>query len=177
MVIIPFIAIIGYICTIIFFELLAGVLIDNIKREYPEIKSIDIFSDLGRRTLDISFYNNKHIILENVNSCLKGNIRVKRIGEYGFIKYGRYSVSSVIDIGIIENELKVKFYNVNDIIKNYDLIYNYAVSLEKRDSEKYNKYAGGIWVWDENNLKRIKFNDRWYVLFSFSWESTHENSY
>ncbi|MDR1388727.1 MAG: hypothetical protein LBJ31_01950 [Treponema sp.] len=122
MIIVLFIGIVGFACTIVFFEWLADTRVDKIRTEYPEIKSVETSSiELGPRTLDISFYDGKRIILENVNKQLKGDIRVKRIGEYGFVKYGRYSFSETIDAGILENELSIRLNNVNDIIENYIL--------------------------------------------------------
>jgi hypothetical protein len=165
-----FIFITGIICIIIFPECLTDVLADRIKKNYPEIKSIIISNDLDRRAIDISFHNNKRIILENANAQLGGDMRIKRIGKFGFEKYGRYSSSPTVDVSILENELNVKFNNINDIINNYSLIYDYAASLERRDSEKYSDYSGGLWVWDKNDIKKIEFKGKWYAIFSYSME-------
>ena len=106
-------------------------------------------------TIDISFGENKGLIISRVNENLRGDdMRIEKLGGYRFIGFNSdFSGSPYLHKKILETELSIELKTVIDIIKNYDKIYSFVESLEDIDSEKYTNYRKAPdWSWGTYNV-------------------------
>jgi hypothetical protein len=139
------------------------------------VEKVEILYDSGiyymELTLEITFHDGKKLLLIRVNKEKRGNIWLRRIGDYGIYAYsystrhpGNEISYNAIYTGIIAKETGVQLNDVDDIIMHYNDIYNYVNSLEDINSEKYahiNK-VWSAWAW----------NPEWgFKIIEYTWQT------
>jgi hypothetical protein len=135
---------------------------EQIQEKNPEVQIVEIYefwwtNYLG---LHISFHDGRQLYLSNVRSDLKAPFRVAKVGEYIFCSYFQLSDGSynwnnnTVPIGLIGQELGLSLNTVHDVIKHYDTIYSYMLSLRDINEEiiqaeiaRHGKNYEPWWIW------------------------------
>jgi hypothetical protein len=177
-----YLGLLSFVVLVVVFYFSIGSVQETILRENPEVKTVnDInegYFDYSLK-LDIVFYDGRILRIEGLNRQLKGDIRIERIGDYGFHGYtDHYGHSPYLYKKIIENEIGIKIKGIKDIISNYNNIYTFVKNLEDINSGKYSKYDKGTsWVWSVElrgiNFKTYEFKGERYVIFREDWTSKY----
>jgi hypothetical protein len=119
--------------------------------------------------MEIYLPQNKKLIVEQVNSNLRGEIKIRQIGGYRLFSYNSDgSRSPYLPKYILEDYAHLKVDNLLDIIGNYNSIYSFIETFDDIESQKYkniNKINIGPWSANIFNIKIYNLKDKQGVFF------------
>jgi hypothetical protein len=147
----------------------------------PEVEKAEVLYNHGTLvhpefTIEITFRDGRKMLLLRVNYKQEGDIRLKRIGDYGFFIYGHTRDDHItrgptLEMAIIARETGKQLDCVKDIIVHYNVIYDYVDGLENIDAEKYAEIdITSEWVWDPIwKFKIIEYKGDKNIIFREQW--------
>jgi hypothetical protein len=156
----------------------------RIKREHPEVQDVGILKKWhGSKylALDIVYYDGRRLFITWVGRNLKPPFNICRIGEYTFNTcnlHSGYPFHDSVGFGpaqVLAQELEIPIKTVHDVIRGYNQLYAYMVSLPDINdeivlSEKARFDNAPNWAWlSDIEFKQVKYGNELYIFFKDKW--------